>query len=81
MVATFSECVVITCWLPHTPVQIFFRLFEYTNWSFGSDFPYNFNIVKKILSLVQDSLRVVQDKLRMDENSVSWNKIKLERCY
>ena len=26
MVATFSRCVVITHWLPHTPVQISFRL-------------------------------------------------------
>ena len=26
MVATFSRCVVITHWLPHTLVQIFFRL-------------------------------------------------------
>ena len=25
--ATFPECPVITHWLPHTPVQIFFRLF------------------------------------------------------
>ena len=26
MVARFSECVVVSNWLPHTPVQIFFRL-------------------------------------------------------
>ena len=26
MVVRFSECVVISNWLPHTPVQIFFRL-------------------------------------------------------
>ena len=51
MVARFSECAVITNWLPHTLVQIFFSsrfgaennlvltfLFEYTNWSLCSDF-------------------------------------------
>ena len=26
MVARFSECAVVSNWLPHTPVQIFFRL-------------------------------------------------------
>ena len=26
MVARFSECTVVSNWLPHTPVQIFFRL-------------------------------------------------------
>ena len=26
MVARFSECVVVSNWLPHTPVQIFFCL-------------------------------------------------------
>ena len=26
MVARFSECVGVSNWLPHTPVQIFFRL-------------------------------------------------------
>ena len=26
MVARFSECVVVSNWLPDTPVQIFFRL-------------------------------------------------------
>ena len=25
MVARFSECAVVSNWLPHTPVQIFFR--------------------------------------------------------
>ena len=51
MEARFLGCVVVTHWLPHTLVQIFFSshfgavkslvltlLFEYTNWSFGSDF-------------------------------------------
>ena len=27
MVATFSGCAMITHWLPHTPLQILFRLF------------------------------------------------------
>ena len=26
MVARFAECTVVSNWLPHTPVQIFFRL-------------------------------------------------------
>ena len=26
MMARFSECAVVSNWLPHTPVQIFFRL-------------------------------------------------------
>ena len=26
MVARFSKCAVVSNWLPHTPVQIFFRL-------------------------------------------------------
>ena len=26
MVARFLRCAVVTHWLPHTPVQIFFRL-------------------------------------------------------
>ena len=26
MVARFSECAMVSNWLPHTPVQIFFRL-------------------------------------------------------
>ena len=54
MVSRFSECAVVSNWLPHTRVQKKFRLvlvhslvltflFEYTNWSFGSDFPYNSN--------------------------------------
>ena len=46
MVVTFSRCAVVTHWLPHTPVQVSFRLFlelkmfgtsflfEYTNWNF-----------------------------------------------
>ena len=46
MVVTFPGCAMISYWLPHTPVQIFFHLildvkkfgivsflFEYTNWS------------------------------------------------
>ena len=49
--ARFSECA-ISNWLPHTPVQIFFRLVlvHKTVWcslspsSLGSDFPYNSNI-------------------------------------
>ena len=27
MEARFSECVVVTHWLPHTPIQIFFASF------------------------------------------------------
>ena len=53
MVATFLGFAEVTHWLPHTLVQIFFVsfrslkkfgaifLFEYTNWSFCSNFSYN----------------------------------------
>ena len=58
MEAKFSRCAMVTHWLPHTLVQIFFAsfwcikkfgvsfLFEYTNWSFGRDFP-NKSIMSK----------------------------------
>ena len=64
MVARMLGCAVATHWLPHTPVQIFFVsiwckkkfvlsfLFEYTNWSFGSDFLYN-SIIPKHRDLYQ----------------------------
>ena len=64
MEARFSGCAVVSHWLLHTLVQISFCLifvaqksvvlsflFEYTNWSFGSDFPYNSSNWKKFSPL------------------------------
>ena len=54
--ARFSKCAVVSNWLPHTPVQIFFVSFwcikqfgahfpfKYTNWSFGLEFLYNSSV-------------------------------------
>ena len=38
MVARFSECAVVSNWLPHTPVQIFFVSFWCIK-QFGAHFP------------------------------------------